>query len=243
MSHRFFFLLFLLASPSSEAFAQGGATVAGRVLDMANQTPVGYATVVIENATTGTSLSGALAGEDGRFVVQGLTPGTYKFRVTFPGFLEAETDVLVSPLNNTYDLGDIRLPRIEGYKEEVSVTADTIRLAGIDTQVFKMDDGPSQSTGTVLDAMKNLPGVTVDEEGHVSLRGSDKVAILIDGRQSSLTGFGSQRGLDAVSAANIEAIEIINNPSARFDAAGMAGIINIIYRKEQQVGWSGDAGF
>jgi outer membrane receptor protein involved in Fe transport len=227
----------------SEAFAQGDATVAGRVLEIANGAPIGYATVVIENAATRTSVSGALAGEDGRFVVRGLAPGRYTFRVTFPGFLEAEADVLVSPLNNTYDLGDIRLPRIEGVKEEVTVTADTIRLAGIDTQVFKMDDGPSQSTGTVLDAMKNLPGVTIDEEGHVSLRGSDKVAILIDGRQSSLTGFGSQRGLDAVSAANIEAIEIINNPSARFDAAGMAGIINIIYKKEQQLGWSGDVGF
>ena len=165
MSHLALFLLLILASLPSEAFAQGSATVAGRVLDMANETPVGFATVVIENAATGTSLSGALAGEDGRFVVQGLTPGTYRFRVTFPGFLEAETDVLVSPLNNTYDLGDIRLPRIEGYKEDVTVTAETIRLAGIDTQVFRMDDGPSQSTGTVLDAMKNLPGVTIDQEG------------------------------------------------------------------------------
>jgi outer membrane receptor protein involved in Fe transport len=237
------FLLLVLASLPSEAFAQGSATVAGRVLNMADGAPLGYATVVIENAATGTSLSGALAGEDGRFVVQGLMPGTYRFRVTFPGFLEAEADVVVSPLNNTYDLGDIRLPRIAGVKEEVTVTAETIRLAGINTEVFKIGDGPSQSTGTVLDAMKNLPGVTIDEEGRVSLRGSDKVAILIDGRQSSLTGFGSQRGLDAVSAANIEAIEIINNPSARFDAAGMAGIINIIYKKEQQLGWSGDVGF
>ena len=101
---------------------------------------------------------------------------------------------------------------------------------------------PAQSTGTLLDALKNLPGVTVDQEGKVSLRGSDRVAILIDGRQSSLTGFGSQRGLDSVSAANVEAIEIINNPSARFDAAGMAGIINIIYKQEQQLGLSGDVG-
>ena len=125
----------------------------------------------------------------------------------------------------------------------MTVTAEAIRAAGIDTQVFRLDDGPAQSTGTILDALKNVPGVTVDQEGKVSLRGSDKVAILIDGRQSSLTGFGTQRGLDSVSAANIEAIEIINNPSARFDAAGMAGIINIIYKKEQQLGWSGDVGF
>ena len=91
--------------------------------------------------------------------------------------------------------------------------------------------------------MKNIPGITVDQDGRVSLRGSDQVAIVIDGRQSSLTGFGSQRGLDSVAAANIEAIEIINNPSARFDAAGMAGIINIIYKQEEQLGLSGDAGF
>ena len=131
---------------------------------------------------------------------------------------------------------------MEGFEEKVTVTGETIRAAGIDTQVFRLDEGPTQSTGTMLDALKNVPGVTVDQEGKVSLRGSDQVAILIDGRQSSLTGFGSQRGLDSVSAANIEAIEIINNPSARFDAAGMAGIINIIYKKEQQLGWSGDVG-
>jgi hypothetical protein len=227
----------------SLTYSQGAATVAGRVLNTTDGAPIGFATVVIDDAATGASLSGALAGEDGRFVVQGLAPGRYRFRVTFPGFLEAETDVVVSPLNNTYNLGDIRLPRIAGFKEEVTVTGQAITAAGIETQVFKMNDGPSQSTGTVLDAMKNLPGITIDQEGRVSLRGSDQVAILIDGRQSSLTGFGSQRGLDAVSAANIEAIEIINNPSARFDAAGMAGIINIIYKKEQQLGWSGDLGF
>jgi len=98
------------------AFAQGAASVAGRVLDMESGMPVGFATIVVESAANPTSRSGALAGEDGRFVLQGLAPGPYNIRVTFPGFLEADTDVLVSPLNNTYDLGNIRLPRIEGYK-------------------------------------------------------------------------------------------------------------------------------
>ena len=225
------------------AAAQGAAVLSGRVLEMGNEAPVGFATVVIENAGSGQPVSGALAGENGRFVVQGLAPGRYTVRITFPGFYEGEeADVLVSPLNQSYDLGDIRLPRLEKFEEQVTVTAEAIRTAGIDTQVFRLGDGPTQSTGTLLDSLKNLPGVTVDQEGKVSLRGSDQVAILIDGRQSSLTGFGSQRGLDSVSAANIEAIEIINNPSARFDAAGMAGIINIIYKKEQQFGWSGDIG-
>ena len=149
--------------------------------------------------------------------------------------------MLVSPLNPSYDLGDIRMARVVTL-EQVRVTESAIRAAGLDTKVYRLGDGASQTTGSVLDALKNVPGVTIDQEGKVLLRGSDRVAILIDGRQSSLTGFGSQRGLDNVSAANIEAIEIILNPSASLDAAGMAGIINIIYKQNQQRGLSGEVG-
>ncbi len=88
-----------------------------------------------------------------------------------------------------------------------------------------------------------MPGVTVDQEGKVILRGSDRVAILIDGQQSSLTGFGNQKGLDNIPATNIERIEIINNPSAKYDASGMAGIINIVNKKENREGWNGEIGF
>jgi outer membrane cobalamin receptor len=141
-------------------------------------------------------------------------------------------DVLVSEINPSYDLGDLRLRRLAPL-DAVTVTVDALPTAGIDTQVYRLNDGATQSTGSVLDAMRGLPGVTVDTDGRVSLRGSDQVAILIDGRPSSLTGFGSQRGLDNVPAANIAAIEIINNPSASVDAAGMAGVINIIYEQER----------
>ena len=223
------------------ALAQEGATLAGRALDDANNSAIGFATVVVEEAESGETLSGTLAGEDGRFVVEGLPPGEYVISTSFPGFYPAEVSVLVSELNQSYDLGEIRLLRLLDV-EEITARAEAVRAAGIDTQVFRLDEGPAQSTGSLLDAMRNLPGVTIDQEGRVSLRGSDQVAILIDGRQSSLTGFGSQRGLDNVSAANVEAIEIINNPSASFDAAGMAGIINIIYRQEQQLGLSADLG-
>lgn len=228
----------VLLLPTAAA-AQEGATLSGRALDEADGSPIGLATVVVERAESGDTLSGALSREDGRFFVRGLAPGRYTIHTSFPGFFPEEADVLVSELNPSYDLGDIRLRRLADL-DEVTVTVDAIRRAGVDTQVFRLDEGAAQTTGSVLDALRNLPGVAVDQDGRVSLRGSDQVAILIDGRQSSLTGFGSQRGLDNVGAANIEAIEIINNPSASFDAAGMAGIINIIYKQDRAFGLSAD---
>ena len=232
----------LLLVPAATLAQDGTATVSGRMLDVTDGSPVAFVSVVVENTESGEQVTGALTGEDGRFLFQGLAPATYTIGTSFPGFYPVAIELFVGELNQIFDLGDIRLERLEAFAEQVTVTAEAIRAAGIDTQVFRLDEGPAQSTGSLLDAMRNLPGVTVDQEGMVSLRGSDRVAILIDGRQSSLTGFGNQRGLDSVSAANVEAIEIINNPSARFDAAGMAGIINIIYRQERELGLSGDVG-
>ncbi|MEZ4415596.1 MAG: TonB-dependent receptor [Gemmatimonadota bacterium] len=231
----------LIGTVPAPLAGQEGATVAGRAVSAVDGSAIGLATVVVERTSSGDTLSGAIAGQDGRFVLRGLTPERYTVHVSFPGFFPESVPLLVSALNLSYDLGDIRLTAV-GSIDELRVTVEAVRTAGVETQVFRIGEAAAQTTGSLLDAMRNLPGVTVDQDGKVSLRGSDHVAILIDGKPSSLTGFGSQRGLDNVPAANIEAIEIINNPSARFDAAGMAGIINIIYRQEQQLGLSGDFG-
>jgi outer membrane receptor protein involved in Fe transport len=111
----------------------------------------------------------------------------------------------------------------------------------MDKKTFSIADNLSQSGGSVLQAMQNLPGVAV-QDGKVLLRGSDRVAVLLDGKQTALTGFGNQTGLDNIPASAIERIEIINNPSARYDANGNAGIINIIYKKNKQEGLNGKWG-
>jgi hypothetical protein len=229
----------VIGSPTG---AQQEVTVAGRVLDESSRSPLNQATVVVERAGTGEALTGALAGEDGRFLLRGLAPGRYTVRVSYVGYTAAEATLLVSQLNFSYDLGELGLVASPVALQGVTITGDAVRTAAVDAQVFRLDEGAAQTTGSVLDAMRSLPGVTVDQEGRVLLRGSDRVAILIDGKPSSLTGFGSQRGLDNVAAGNIEAIEIIHNPSANFDAAGMAGIINIIYEEEQALGLSADLG-
>ena len=221
--------------------AQVTATVSGRIVDARDGSALGLATVVVADAQTGDTLGGTLGNEAGRFVLQGLEPGRYVVHTAFLGFFPEETPLLISELNQSYDLGDIRLTALAEL-EGLTVRGDAVERSGIDTQVYTIGEGPAQSTGSLLDALKNLPGVTVDQDGKVSLRGSDRVAILIDGRQSSLTGFGSQRGLDNVSAANVEAIEVINNPSASLDASGMAGVINIIYKREQELGFTADLG-
>ena len=229
-----------LLVPSTLA-AQERATVSGRVLSEADGTPLPVVSVVIEEAASGEAISGALTREDGWFFICGLGPDQYIVRVSFPGFFPEQWDLVVSEINPVYDLGDLRL-RSVGELDEISVVVDETRTAGINTQVFRMDEGAGQTTGSVLDALRALPGVTIDQDGTVSLRGSDQVAVLIDGRQSSLTGFGSQRGLDNIGAANIAAIEVIYNPSADLDASGMAGIINIIYEDERALGFSADLG-
>src|SRR5690242_10675645 len=89
--------------------------------------------------------------------------------------------------------------------------------------------------------MKGLPGITT-QDGKVQLRGSDRVMVLIDGKQTALTGFGTQASLENIPASAIEKIEIINNPSAKYDANGNAGIINIVYKKEKKDGFNGRAG-
>jgi hypothetical protein len=112
----------------------------------------------------------------------------------------------------------------------------------MERKIFRMEDNVNQRGGSLLQVMQNLPGVTVSDEGTVRLRGSDRVTVLIDGKQTALTGFGNQTSLDNIPASAIERIEVINNPSAKYDANGNAGIINIIFRKEVKEGFTGKAG-
>ncbi len=234
-----FFLLFLIIKLT--VLAQNGATVSGHIFDEGTGQPLPFASVTLY---LGEDIAGGIiSGEDGRFEISGVAKGNYVVKISFVGYQETEIPLLVGELNDIFDLGHIELNPSNEELGEVTVEAKReILSSGLDKKTFSIEDNIAQSGGSVLDAMKTMPGITVDQEGKVLLRGSERVMVLIDGKQSSLTGFGNQKGLESIPASNIQSIEIINNPSAKYDATGMAGIINIVYKKESEKGLHGDFG-
>lgn len=225
---------------ASWAHAQSDVTVAGRIVDPLGQ-PLAYAAVTVNR--DGAVVTGVLADQAGRFVVVGLPRGSYTVTTSLVGFGLADVPLLVGERNDAYDLGDIVLSPAAGLVDEIVVTAQRQSLeATLDRRVFDLGATFGQATGSVLDAMRGLPGITVSQDGRVQLRGSDRVVVLIDGKQSGLTGIGNQTGLESIPAGSIASIEIINNPSAAYDAAGMAGVINIVYKKDLEEGLQTDVG-
>ena len=239
---RLLLALVVLVSPII-LVAQDAVTVSGQLLDQETQEPLAFANVAVYHFVDDVLVTGAITNEDGRFEILELPLGKYRLDFSFLGFETTDRELIAGGLNTIFDLGKIELaPSAEALQEVEVVGEQATTNSDLNKKSFALSNNIAQSGGSVLDAMKTLPGVTFDQEGKVVLRGSDKVVVLIDGKQSSLTGFGNQKGLSNIPASNIEKIEIINNPSAKYDANGFAGIVNIIYKKEKQTGLNGDIG-
>ncbi|MEH6779118.1 TonB-dependent receptor domain-containing protein [Maribacter arcticus] len=225
------------------AFSQSLVNVTGQLRDANTLENLAFANVTVQNSTDNSMVTGAITDDSGRFEILGLSTGKYTLLFSFIGYETVEKPLIAGGLNSVFDLGQIALqPSAEQLNEVQVVGQEATTNSALNKKSFNLDNNIAQAGGSVLDAMKTMPGVTFDQDGKVVLRGSDKVVVLIDGKQSSLTGFGNQKGLANIPASNIEKIEIINNPSAKYDANGFAGIVNIIYKKETQKGLNGDVG-
>lgn len=236
-------LFFLLTVPA--AFSQAKrVTLSGIVRDGSARTPIAFANVALKKQADSSFVVGTITNEGGRFTLPDVASGTYVAEVSYVGYELKRRPVLVGELSAFLDLGTIEL--VNKATDLQAVTVATNGGNGVadkmDKKIFTLADNVSQAGGSVLQAMANLPGVTTSQDGKLQLRGSDKVAVLIDGKQTALTGFDGQAGLDDIPASAIERIEIINNPSAKYDANGAAGIINIIYKKSRQQGFNGKIG-
>lgn len=235
-------LSFLLMKAICMKAQNHSAAISGIIKDKTTKQAVPYANVVLKLASDQKFFSGTVTDEEGRFNLPNVVSGNYIVEITLVGYKTKTQKIFVGTLSDFLDLNTIDIEEDINTLSEVVVNSKASEVsAKMDKKVFSVADNITQSGGSVLQSMQNLPGVTINE-GKIQLRGNDKVMVLIDGKQTALTGFNNQSGLDNIPASAIERIEIINNPSSKFDANGNAGIINIIYKKNKQEGLNGKIG-
>jgi len=240
---KYFFVLLCLVY-SIAAFSQTDqVTVSGVIQDQHSHARIPFVNVIIKSLPDSVFVSGTVTSDEGLFSLSSIAPGDYMLDVSYMGYAPKQMPIRIGRLSAFVDLGIIDLDENPTTLSEVVVegTRDAVAET-MERKIFRVEDNISQSGGSLLQVMQNLPGVTVSDEGTVRLRGSDRVTVLVDGKQTALTGFGNQTSLDNIPASAIERIEVINNPSAKYDANGNAGIINIIYKKEVKEGFNGKAG-
>jgi ferric enterobactin receptor len=239
MYFRISMLIMFVCCFGQDVNAQAGIDfkVEGKVLDSATQQPLSYATIQVLSAPSAKIVSDHISDEQGNFSVS-LKNGRYYLLITFMGYQSHRTRSF--SLTDNLNLGDVRLSSASANLEEVIVQAEKSSMQlTLDKKIFNVGQDLGNAGGSALDILSNVPSLSVDPEGRVKLRGSDNVRILIDGKPSGLVSFKGGGGLQQLQANMIERVEIITNPSARYEAEGMAGIINIVLKKERKQGFNG----
>lgn len=231
-------LLALLLCVSGFAFAQQGK-VTGRVWDDGSNQPLAFATVAIFKGE-GVLVEGTVTDAEGKFAVD-LPFGDYYGQVEFMGYEPYKMgEFSLSKEKPVQTLGDIRLQTNTSNLQEVVIEGDKpLMELSLDKRIFNVGEDLANAGRTTADLLTNLPSVSVDTQGNVRLRGSDNVRILVDGKPSGLVSFKGSRGLQQLPASMVERVEVITNPSARYEAEGTAGVINIILKKEHRQGFNG----
>ncbi len=232
-------LIVLLILLCSFQYSFASITVKGRVIDKSTGTPMEYATVRASLLPDSTFVAGVITDPNGHFTLD-LDKGRYVLEVQYMGFVPLHKNVTIDGTKSTVDLGRLSLSPDARMLSEVNVVAEqsTYEMT-LDKRVFNVGKDVSNTAGNAIEVLENIPAVSVDVEGNVSLRGDDGVRILIDGKESGLSGMSTQDALRTLQGDMIERVEVITNPSVRYDAEGSAGIINIILKKDKRQGFNG----
>ena len=211
--------------------------VIGTLVDANSSQPIPYATVALYNNSTKDIITGATTDDKGQFYINTSASGFY-IEISFMGF-KTKTITDFTLRNSKIDLGVIKLSEDNEALEEVVVMAEVSKTVfKLDKRVFNIGKDISSTGASAIEVLNNVPSVNVNIEGEVSLRGSSGVQILINGKPSVLAD-ESSNALGTITADMIESIEVITNPSAKYEASGTAGILNIILKKEEKKGWNG----
>ncbi len=215
-----------------------GGQITGLVIEHATRQPVQYAYIILHRQKDNAQVAGTVTDEDGRFLLEKIRPGAYNLIVKFMGF-RADTirDIRIGRKNRILDLGEIPLYEVKISTETIEVVGERAAISyQIDKKVINVSQQHTVISGTAVDVLETVPSVTVDIEGNVSLRGSTNFLVLIDNKPSILDATDA---LQQIPASAIKDIEIITNPSAKYDPDGTTGIINIITKKNALQGMNG----
>jgi outer membrane receptor protein involved in Fe transport len=234
------FLTFTLAItlPGTAQISSGKITA--KVVDAQTNETVPFATAVVINKKTKAVVKGAQTDANGNLTITGLPKGVFTFKISYVGYQTMVRDS-VSLADSPIDFGTIKMKTAKGtVLNEVKVTGQksTIQL-GIDKKIFSVDQSLVSEGGSASDLLQNVPSVQTDIDGNVSLRGSAGVRVLIDGKPSLIAGGNIAQILQSIPASSIESVELITNPSAKYDAEGQSGIINIVLKKNKKLGLNG----
>lgn len=222
--------------------SQQNASISGNIKSKESKTPLPFVNISLLTEKL-EFVQGTVSDEKGFFVLRNVPHGSFIVKITAIAYEEQEQELTISAISNSYNIGSIAMVASSTILEDVQIRQQRAELdEKMNKKTYNLSEMSSQTGGSLLESLKGLPGITTTQEGQVQLRGSSNVAILLDGQQSALTGFGSQSGLDNIPASSIERIEIINNPSAKYDANGQAGLINVILKKEKKKGFNGQVG-
>jgi outer membrane cobalamin receptor len=230
-------LLGIQIFPQSQNNKLNGGEISGKVFDFESKHSIEYANIVLLNINDSSLINGTITDVTGQFILTGIPDGKFSLEVRFIGYNSKRFNIDINSSNKSINLGDIYItPKalelndivVEGERSPVSYK--------IDKKVIDVDKIQTVISGNAADVLQNVPSVTVDIEGNVSLRGSTNFSVLVDGRPSIMS---AQDALQQIPATSIQNIEIITNPSAKYDPEGTAGIINIILKKNKNLGLSG----
>ncbi|MDB9947998.1 TonB-dependent receptor [Flavobacteriaceae bacterium] len=211
-------------------------SITGNIIDSNTKEPLEYATVVLNNIET-KQLSGGITDEKGNFTIK-IIPGTYDISFEFISFKTIKIPKKI--INSSVNFGTIKLSEDSDKLDEIVIIAEksTVEIR-LDKRIYNVGKDMTVKGGSASDVLDNVPSVDVDVEGNVSLRGNENVRILIDGKPSALVGLSGTEALRQLPADAIERVEVVTSPSARYDAEGTAGILNIILRKGVATGLNG----
>ncbi|MDP4267683.1 MAG: TonB-dependent receptor [Bacteroidota bacterium] len=224
---------------NNNSFTATSGKISGDIIDDVTNEPIEYATISVFRKKDSTLLTGAVTDIKGNFKMERVPSGKYYLRISFIGYKTLIKDsVYLEKKNSEKNLGIIRLTSNAKKLGIVNITSTRNEVEyNLDKKVVTVGKDMFSAGGTAVDVMQTIPSVTVNVDGSINLKGSSNITIIVDGKPSMLTS------LDQLPASMIEKVEVVTNPSARYDAEGMTGIINIVLKKNNTKGYYGMASF